>query len=112
LYIADTENNRLRKVTLDGTITTVAGNGAPDFGGDGGPALNAKLNAPTSLAMDASGNLYIADTGNNRIRRISRDGTITTVAGCADSPHSSSDDGLPATAAVLGLPQGVAGRPS
>ena len=108
LYIADTGNNRLRKVTLDGTITTVAGNGAPDFGGDGGPALNAKLNAPTSLAIDTSGNLYIADTGNNRIRRISGDGTITTVAGCADQLHFSSDDGLPATAAVLGLPQGVA----
>ena len=108
LYIADTGNNRLRKVTMDGTITTVAGNGAPDFGGDGGPALNAKLNAPTSLAIDTSGNLYIADTGNNRIRRISGDDTITTVAGCADQLHFSSDDGLPATAAVLGLPQGVA----
>src|ERR1035441_166991 len=66
------------------------------------------MDAPTSLAMDASGDLYIADTGNNRIRRISGDGTITTVAGCADPPHFSSDDGLPATAAVLGLPQGVA----
>ena len=108
LYIADTDNHRLRKVGPDGTISTIAGNGVHGFAGDGGPALNAQLYAPTSLAMDASGNLYIADTGNGRIRKISRNGTITTVAGCADSGHFSSDDGLAATAAVLSGPQGVA----
>jgi len=108
LFIADTYNHRVRKIGPDGTISTVAGNGTPGFSGDGGPALKAQLSAPTSLAMDASGNLYVADTGNNRIRRISRDGTISTVAGCADMYHESSDDGLPATSAVLSGPQGVA----
>jgi uncharacterized protein (TIGR03437 family) len=108
LYIADTDNHRLRKVGPDGTISTIAGNGVYGFAGDGGPALNAQLYAPTSLAMDSSGNLYIADTGNGRIRRISRNGAIATVAGCADSGHVSSDDGLAATAAVLSGPQGVA----
>jgi len=108
LYIADTYSNQLRKVSPDGTISTIAGNGAHGFAGDGGPALNAMLNAPTGLAMDASGNLYVADTGNNRIRKIGSDGTIVTVAGCADLFHFSSDDGLPATAAVLSGPQGVA----
>jgi uncharacterized protein (TIGR03437 family) len=108
LYIADTYNHRLRKIGPDGTIATIAGNGTPGFAGDGGSALKAQVNAPTGLAMDASGNLYVADTGNNRIRRISPDGTISTVAGCADLYHESSDDGLPATAAVLSGPQGVA----
>ncbi len=108
LYIADTDNHRLRKVAPDGTISTIAGNGVHGFAGDGGPARNAQLYSPTSLALDAAGNLYIADTGNNRIRRIARDGTISTVAGCADPPHDSSDDGLPATSAVLSGPQGVA----
>jgi trimeric autotransporter adhesin len=108
VYIADTGNQRLRKVGPDGTISTVAGNGSNGFAGDGGPALNAQLFAPTSLALDPAGNLYIADTGNNRIRRIDRNGTIDTVAGGGQSSLTSSNDGIPATTAVLGLPQGVA----
>ncbi len=108
LYIADTGNHRLRKVGPDGTISTIAGNGVQGFSGDGGPAINAQLYSPTSLAMDASGDLFIADTGNNRIREISKGGAISTVAGCADSSHFSSDDGQPATAALLSGPQGVA----
>ena len=81
LYIADTGNHRVRKVDHGGTITTVAGDGTPAYRGDGGPGVNASLNAPAGLAFDLVGNLYIADTGNNRIRKIARDGTITTVGG-------------------------------
>jgi trimeric autotransporter adhesin len=137
LFIADTYNNRIRKVSASGIITTVAGNGTPGFSGDGGPATSASLNDPvgvspwmlpgisssrtpstiesgrcrpaassrpsratepgfsgdggpatsaalaypTGVAVDASGNLFIADTGNNRIRKVSASGIITTVAG-------------------------------
>jgi len=88
LYIADTYNNRIRKVSPDGTITTVAGSGAsylrPDYGGysgDGGPATDAYLNLPRGVAVDAAGNLYIADSENFRVRKVTADGIITTVAG-------------------------------
>jgi class 3 adenylate cyclase/sugar lactone lactonase YvrE len=81
LYIADTGNHRIRKVDHGGTITTVAGDGTPGYRGDGGPGVKASLNAPAGLAFDPAGNVYIADTGNNRIRRLAPDGTITTVAG-------------------------------
>ncbi len=77
LYIADT--NRLRKVS-NGVITTVAGNGTLGFNGDGGPAASAELNEAYGVAMDSAGNLYVADSANNRIRRISI-GVITTIAG-------------------------------
>ena len=108
VYIADTGNHSLRRVDANGAISTVAGNGSQGFAGDGGPALNALLSAPTSLAVDANGSLYIADTGNNRIRRISRDGFIDTVAGGGARNFASGNDGIPATSAVLGTPQGVA----
>ena len=82
LFIADTDNNRIRKVDTNGIITTVAGNGScSDYSGDGGPATNASLNAPYGVAVDASGNLFIADTDNNRIRKVDTNGIITTVAG-------------------------------
>jgi sugar lactone lactonase YvrE len=81
VFVADSGNNRIRMVS-HGTITTVAGNGAAGFGGDEGPATSASLNSPQGVAIDAAGNLYIADTGNNRIRKVSG-GTITTVAGNA-----------------------------
>ena len=68
IYIADTVNDRIRKVS-GGTITTVAGNGSIGFSGDGGPATSASLRAPTGVAVDSAGNLYIADTCNHRIRR-------------------------------------------
>jgi uncharacterized protein (TIGR03437 family) len=106
VYIADRSNQRIRKVTVDGTITTVAGNGAVGFSGDGGPATRASLNNPIGLAVDASGNLYIADTYNHRIRKISPDGAITTVAGSGVASYSG--DGGAATAAGLNKPIGVA----
>ena len=79
LYIADTGNNRIRKVTA-GTMTTFAGNGTAGFSGDNGPAASAELNQPSGIAFDSSGNLYIADSANNRVRKVAH-GTITTIAG-------------------------------
>jgi sugar lactone lactonase YvrE len=80
LYIADQINQRIRKVTRDGQITTVAGNGTPGFSGDGGPAVSAQLNGPTDVAFDSSGNFYIADCGNSRVRKVTPGGVISTVA--------------------------------
>ncbi len=99
IYIADTGNSRIRKVTPDGTISTIAGNGIPDFQGDGGPAVNAELNFPRAIAVDSIGTVYIADTGNARIRKISPSGIITTIAG--DGNTSFSGDGGPAAQAEL-----------
>ncbi|WP_250279867.1 NHL repeat-containing protein [Frankia sp. Cppng1_Ct_nod] len=111
LYIADTDNNRIRRVTTDGTITTIAGTGIQGFSGDGGPATQAHLAKPTDMALDAAGNLYIADTDNNRIRRITTDGTITTIAGTGTGTGTDiqgfSGDGGPATQAHLTKPGGV-----
>ena len=120
LYIADVGNNRIRKVSPEGIITTVAGNGigtgstdgeggdpADDLG-DGGPATSASLGFPRGVATDAMGNLYIADTNNSRIRRMSAGGTITTIAG--DGSAGFSGDGGPATAASLNQPGGGGGR--
>ena len=81
IYISDTGNDRVRVVTPDGVIATIAGNGSQLFSGDGGPATVASLFAPNGLAFDSTGNLFIADTRHNRIRRIASDGVITTVAG-------------------------------
>ncbi|MCA1588544.1 MAG: Hsp70 family protein, partial [Chloroflexi bacterium] len=81
LYIADSFNNRIRVVDPSGTITTLAGTGAPGFAGDSGPAEDAELSNPLSVAVDDDGNVYVADYGNNRLRRIDPSGTITTVAG-------------------------------
>lgn len=87
LYIADHDNNRIRRVGLDGTIYTVAGTGASGNSGDGGSAILATLNSPTSLAFDATGNLYIADTGNARLRMITPGGIILPVpAGALAAP--------------------------
>ena len=108
LYIADTLNNRVRRVdAATGTIRTVAGTGTAGFGGDGGPAAEAPLFAPGGVAVDAAGNLYIADTHNQRIRRVEADtGVITTVAGTGTFGYAG-DDG-PATSAQLNLPAGLA----
>lgn len=81
LYIADSVNNRVRKVSIYGTITTIAGNGIAGFSGDGGPAHDAQFQLLTGVVADAAGNLYIADAGNDRVRRISTSGIITTFAG-------------------------------
>ena len=104
LYIADKENNRIRKIS-NGAITTVAGNGPNSYGGDNGPATSAQLNGPYGVALDASGNLYIADYHNNRIRKVSN-GVITTVAGNGTLGYSG--DNGPATSAQLDDPTGIA----
>ncbi|HWC98638.1 MAG TPA: IPT/TIG domain-containing protein [Candidatus Sulfopaludibacter sp.] len=107
VYIADSQNNRVRKVDSSGTITTVAGNGSLGLAGDGGPAKSASLWLPSGLALDSAGNLYIADTTNGRIRKVDTSGTIRTVAGGALLPGFSGDGGA-ATSAGLFLPGGVA----
>ena len=104
VYIADTHNNRIRKISA-GAISTIAGTGIASFSGDGGPAAIATLNHPTALASDGGGNLYVADTDNHRIRKITGT-TITTVAG--DGEQFFSGDGAAATAAGLDSPNGVA----
>lgn len=104
VYIADSHNHRLRKVS-SGTITTFAGTGAPGYSGDGGAATAAQLWLPSAVAVDASGNVYIADTNNQCIRKISGT-TITTIAG--DGEELYAGDGAAATAAALDLPTGVA----
>lgn len=107
LYIADSGNNAIRKVTLStGIITTVAGNGTPGSAGDGGPATAANLNNPQGITVDAAGNLYIADTNNNKIRKVSTSGIISTVAG--NGTASNIGDGGLATAAGLSSPFAVA----
>lgn len=106
LYIADTGNNRIRKVDSAGAIHTVAGNGIAGFSGDGGPAIAASLNGPFGVAVDAAGNIYIADTNNNRIRRVDAKGIISTVAG--SDTFGFGGDGGPATAATLYAPENIA----
>ena len=117
VYIADSGNNRVRKVSLDGTISTIAGSGASignillppsfqscAFAGDGGPAAGANLCNPAQLAFDKAGALYVADYGNFRIRRISPDGMIVTVAGNGQRvPAGLSGDSGPAIHATLGI---------
>jgi streptogramin lyase len=107
LYIADYSNNVIRKVTST-KITTVAGQGPTlgGYSGDNGPATAAKLNQPSGVAVDTSGNLYIADMGNNVIRKVSTGGTIKTVAGNGTAGYSG-DGGAP-TSAKLNQPRGVA----
>jgi uncharacterized protein (TIGR03437 family) len=106
LFIADTDNQRIRKVSTSGIITTVAGNGTPGFSGDGGPAISALLFNPEGVAVDEQGNLYIADTGNVRIRKVSPAGIVTTLAGTGKQQYSG--DGGPAVTAQLTGPQGMA----
>lgn len=105
LYIADTHNQVLRKVTLKGVITTIAGNNTPGYRGDGGPAKVAQFHQPTQLTIDEADNLYIADTNNHVIRKLDSHGIITTVAG-NNTPGYSGDHG-PAIAAQLQYPQDV-----
>jgi trimeric autotransporter adhesin len=104
LYFSDRYNSRIRKVS-NGVITTVAGNGRRGFNGDNGPANRAQLSSPCGIAVDAAGNLYIADFDSHRIRKVSN-GVITTVAGNGTSGFSG--DNGPATSAQLGNPYGVA----
>ncbi|MDL1963726.1 MAG: hypothetical protein LWW98_05190, partial [Deltaproteobacteria bacterium] len=106
IYIADARNHRIRKVDTSGIITTVAGNGTWGYSGDGGPAAQAKLRYPSGVAVDASGNIYIADTYNNRIRKVDTSGIITTVAG--NGTWGYSGDGGPAAQAKLRYPCSMA----
>jgi sugar lactone lactonase YvrE len=115
VFIADTYNNRVVKVTPQGKVSTVAGDGVAGYAGDGARATSAKLSDPTGLALDAKGNLYIADSANNVIRRVDvKSGIITTVAGdfaadkASDGLGGFSGDAGPATSARLNDPQGVA----
>jgi sugar lactone lactonase YvrE len=108
VYIADTNNHRVRKVDTFGIISTFAGSGVFGFSGDGGPATVAQLATPTGVALDAQGNLLIADDGNARVRRVDLGGTITTIAGNGTCCSSGLGDGGPATSAQLLDPRGVA----
>jgi sugar lactone lactonase YvrE len=115
VFIADTYNNRVVEVTPSGQVTAVAGDGKAGYSGDGRLAAFAELNQPAGVAVDARGNLYIADSANNVIRRVdAKTGIITTVAGDVTADQASdglggfSGDGGPATSAQLNDPQGVA----
>jgi len=106
LFIGDSSNQRIRKVDTNGIITTVAGKGSDGYSGDGGAATNASLSYPLGVAVDAFGNLFIADQGNYRIRKVDTNSIITTVAGNGSYGHTG--DGGPATNAGLGYPYDVA----
>lgn len=105
VYVVDSNADRVLAIDAAGIITTIAGTGEAGFTGDSGPASAAELNNPQGVAVDALGNLYIADTGNSRIRRVDRRGLITTFAGTGE--HGFSGDGGPATAAALDGPYGL-----
>ncbi len=113
IYFADTNNNRIRRIDftspdfLTGTVTTIAGTGEAEFGGDGGPALEAKLSFPGDVELGPDGNLYFCDTNNDRVRMIDlTTGTISTVAGNGESGYGG--DGGPAVDAKLNRPFGIA----
>jgi trimeric autotransporter adhesin len=107
VYVVDQGNNRVRRISAAGIVVTVAGSGnLPGFAGDGGPASKALLYEPEDVALDAAGNLYIADTGNNRIRKVDRQGIISTIAGTGEA--ASTGDGAAATKAAVNTPDSVA----
>ena len=124
IYIADLSNHRIRKVTVStGIISTIAGTGTNSYSGDNGAATSAKLNYPCGVGLDTAGNVYIADSRNNRIRKVTIStgiierlfnymntyGIITTIAGTGGSmTHGYSGDNKPATSATLNDPRGVA----
>ena len=105
LVFADRDNNRVREITAAGRLRTLAGNGARRFSGDGGRALDAALNRPAGVCLDSSGDVYVADTGNHRIRKFTAGGTIVTVAGNGMAGYSG--DGGPADKAALNTPSAV-----
>jgi cysteine-rich repeat protein len=107
LFIADWQNRRIRRVdTATGVVTTVAGTGESGFAGDGGPATSAQLRETSGVAVDGFGNLFVADTGNHRIRRVAaQSGIITTIAG--NGVEGYSGDGGAATSAALNRPDGI-----
>jgi sugar lactone lactonase YvrE len=105
MYIADTENNRIRKVDKEGIIHTVAGTGKEGYSGDGGPATKAALNLPTGIALDGEGNLFIACHHNSRVRKVDKNGTITTFAGTGEWGFNREKG--PATKVMLNQPWGL-----
>ena len=106
VYIANIDNNYVRRVDNTGLASVFAGNRKPGYGGDGGPATEAQLNYPLGLAADTDGSVYIADSGNHRIRRVDPSGIITTIAGTGKPGYSG--DGGPAVEAQLASPVAVA----
>ena len=106
IYVSDSLDNRVKRIGTDGSVVTVAGNGSAGFAGDGGPAASAQLNSPAGLAVDRAGNLYIADFANNRIRKVTIDGNIATIADNGTQTYSG--DNAAATLAGLNGPLGVA----
>ncbi|MEU7965477.1 hypothetical protein AB0D09_18650 [Streptomyces sp. NPDC049097] len=105
VYVADTYNNRIRMISGDGVVRTLAGTGTAGYNGDGIPAQQAQLNHPCGIAVDSAGTLYIADTYNHRVRCIAADGRIRTVAGTGTPGRQA--DGRPAAAAPLNTPHGI-----
>jgi sugar lactone lactonase YvrE len=110
LYVADTGNHRIRRISPSGVVSTVAGTGVAGFSGDEGPGLSAQLSSPRGVAVDGEGLLYIADTGNHRIRRLESDGRISTLAGTGVAGFAG--DGSGARAMVMNGPADVAVSPS
>ena len=110
LFIADSQNNRVRKINSQGIISTVAGNGTFGFSGDGAAATSAELASPTNVAVDSSGNLYIVDSGSQRVRKVTTNGVISTVLGSGAT--GTSGDGGQAVAAELSLAPSVAVDPA
>jgi len=106
IYVADAGLHSIERIDSLGKVTILAGTGAAGFAGDGGPAASAQLNSPSGLAVDSQGNLYIADTGNSRIRMIGSDGTMRTIAG--NGTADLGGDGGPALSAALNTPLGLA----
>ena len=102
LYIADRNNSRIRIVTPDRIITTVAGNGTAGYSGDGGAATGAEVNGPYGVAVDGSGNLYISDQNNQYIRKVDTSGIITTIAGNGTASYNG--DNIAATSAAVNYP--------
>lgn len=106
VFVADRDNQRIRKIDTSGIITTIAGTGTAGFSGDGGPATSAQLNFPNGVGVDGAGNVYVGDSGNSRVRKIDTSGVITTVAGTGVPGYSG--NGGPATSAQLNSPNQVA----
>jgi hypothetical protein len=105
IYFAETSNNRIRTVGSDGIVRTFAGSDSGSFSGDGGPATQAGLRGADGVAIDSLGNVYISGTGDYRVRRLSPDGIISTIAGTGI--QADTGDSGPATAATLGFPSGL-----